>query len=559
MDANLILEILELYEQGHSIRSIARALDISRHSVRLAIRGHKSESPKPNSPATPPTPQTSPSAPPPPPPKKRRPSKLDEFKPLIADYVKQGLTSVRILEILREKNYHGAYSILKDFVRQIRPVLKEPVQRDEPEPGQWAQIDWSVQTVPLSGVPTKLHFFHFVLSHSRALYVECFRDEKLMNFLNGHVRAFHYVGGVPARLLFDNLRSVVGSRVGRKIIFNERFLAFARHYDTRPDAHVPRKPRQKGRVERSVDFLEKSFLAGRIFESIEDINRQLGEWLEHRANTRVHGTTGRIPFQVLEEERPLLKPLPLLPFDTAEITTRICPVDGILSIFGNRYSVPPQLVGRVLTVRIAEREIHVFHEQTLVAQHERILDVQGRTVIKPEHYDELRAARAESAPTGSTLEEQFRLLGPQSDKFLEGLKDRYAAGALGHAAKILALRRDYAPEHIYQALIKALGFEAFDWRRVAGILAAEFSRTLPPGEPTLDPGMVAQVQQWIKDVRVPNRDLSEYQKHITFEEENDESQKPNDRDGGSKPESQKRELGSGDACEAETPDDRPRV
>jgi transposase len=475
--------------------------------------------------------------------------------------VRQNLTSIRILEILRQKNYQGAYSILKDFVRHIRPQIKEPVVRDEPKPGRWAQIDWSVQTVALLGLPTKLHFFHFVLSHSRALYVECFRDEKLMNFLNGHVRAFHYVGGVPAKLLFDNLRSVVGSRVGRKIIFNERFLAFARHYDARPRAHVPRKPRQKGRVERSVHFLEESFLAGRTFESIDDVNRQLREWLDQRANTRKHGTTGRIPFEVLKEEQPFLKPLPLVAFDTAEITTRICPVDGILSIFGNRYSMPSHLVGQVVTVRIAETQIQVFHDQKLVAAHQRVLDVHGQTLIDPKHYDDLRAARAKGSggDTAATpLEAEFLSLGPESDKFLEGLQKKYASGALGHVAKILQLKRDYASEHIHQAIAKALSFEAFDWRRVAGILAAEFSRTLPPGQPALDPGTVAQVKQWIQEFRVTNRDLSEYQKHVFSEEENDESPKPTHDDGstGSEP---PRGLDPGNAGAAQTPDDRPRV
>jgi hypothetical protein len=249
-------------------------------------------------------------------------------------------------------------------------------------------------------------------------------------------------------------------------------------------------------------------------------------------------------------------------FDTAEITTRICPVDGILSIFGNRYSMPSHLVGQVVTVRIAETQIQVFHDQKLVAAHQRVLDVHGQTLIDPKHYDDLRAARAKGSggDTAATpLEAEFLSLGPESDKFLEGLQKKYASGALGHVAKILQLKRDYASEHIHQAIAKALSFEAFDWRRVAGILAADFSRTLPPGQAALDPGTVARVKQWIQEFRVTNRDLSEYQKQVfSNEEENDESPKPThgDDSAGSEP---PRGLDPGNAGAAQTPDDRPRV
>src|SRR6202022_2304080 len=125
------------------------------------------------------------------------------------------------------------------------------------------------------------------LSWSRAIYARFMLDQTLESFLRGHVLAFEALGGVPRSALYDNLKSVVLERVGDVIRFHPRLLELAGHYHFAPKPVAPARGNQKGRVERAIRYLRDSFFAARSFHSLDDLNAQLGDWIDRVALARI--------------------------------------------------------------------------------------------------------------------------------------------------------------------------------------------------------------------------------------------------------------------------------
>jgi transposase len=164
-----------------------------------------------------------------------------------------------------------------------------------------------------------------VLAWSRAVYARFTFDQTLESFLRCHVEAFSAFGGVPRSILYDNLKAVVVERAGDHIRFNESLLLCAGHYHFAPKPCAPYRGNEKGKVERTIQYLRHGFFAARRFTSVQDLNAQLAGWIERTANTRkVPGDpAGRLVREALVEEKPRLLPLPEHPWgcDTVKAVT----------------------------------------------------------------------------------------------------------------------------------------------------------------------------------------------------------------------------------------------
>lgn len=173
----------------------------------------------------------------------------------------------------------------------MRPFKEQQARvayaRFETNPGLQAQVDWAdFQITEPNGTTSTVYLFILVLGYCRAIYAEFVRRCTLESFLDCHIRAFHYTGGVPAEVLYDNMRHVVIRHLVGKVHFNPEFMHFARHYGFAPKACPPYAAWVKGKVERPVDYLRESFWRGYVFGSIDRANRDLHEWLEAVANRR---------------------------------------------------------------------------------------------------------------------------------------------------------------------------------------------------------------------------------------------------------------------------------
>jgi len=323
-------------------------------------------------------------------PRPAKPSLLGPYRDYIRGRLRlyPELTSVRLLSEIRERGYSGKYTALKDFVREERP--KAPIQieqRFEVSPAEQAQVDFATFKTPFGTVYALL----VVLSWSRYLWVRFYCHQDQLTVLGGLSLSFQAFGGVPETLLFDRMKTaVVDSDSDGHAIFSEELLRFARHAGFRPMACRPYRAKTKGRVERAVSYLRKSFFYGRIFRDMEDLNSQLGAWLKDTANTRIHGTTGAIPAERLTEERAHLLPLPDSSFVPMVSLGRRIGHDGYISYNGNDYSVPEGLLSREVTVMASLEEVKLYQSGELIAVHP-LLEGNGHRRLDPRHRSRQRA------------------------------------------------------------------------------------------------------------------------------------------------------------------------
>ena len=250
----------------------------------------------------------------------RRPSKLDPFKgEIVAMLERHAYTAQQIFQELKARGFGGGYGVVKEWVRQVRPARQPAYLTLEFAPGECAQVDWgSGGEVPVGGTRRRLSFLVMVLCSSRMMYVEFTLGQGMEHFLSCLQRGFEFFGGVPAKVMIDNLKTgVLGHPFGEPARFHPRFLDFAAHYGFQPAACGVRKPNEKGRVENGVGYLKKNFLAGLNPPAFEAVNPAARQWLDTVANVRPHGETRRKPLEMFAEEKPRLGPLPVLPYDPA--------------------------------------------------------------------------------------------------------------------------------------------------------------------------------------------------------------------------------------------------
>ncbi len=302
-----------------------------------------------------------------PPGKIDRPSKLDAYKPLLHELMADGIYNcVVLLERLQEAGYDGGISILKDYVHPFRPPKKLPaVRRYETAPGKQAQMDWGIcHYTDTGGTAHKVPVFVMVLGHSRAKYIEFTSRCDLVSLERCMVNAFAYFGGVPEKMLTDNMKTVIIGRDGGKPIWNTAFEDFSVDMGFMPKVCAPRRPQTKGKVERLVDYVKDNFLPGRRFEDLNDLNRQALQWCR-KHDGKVHGTTGRIPSIELSVSLPPQEVMDKYRWETRSVTR-----DGLVSFDGIRYGVPWQYSGRQVQVRLCAGYVEIHQDNTLIARHE---------------------------------------------------------------------------------------------------------------------------------------------------------------------------------------------
>jgi len=246
----------------------------------------------------------------------KRVSKPDPFKGwIVAGLQQHSYTAQQLFQQLRQKGYAGGYSILKDFVRQARPVRQPAYLTLHFAPGECAQVDWGCYGSVAAGSPRRrLSFFVMVLCDSPLMYLEFTLAQSLEQFLSCHQHALEFFGCVPAKVMIDHRKTgVLHPPPGGPVQFNPRSLDLAAHYGFQPVACAVRPGSQKGRVENGVGYVKKNFLHGLDIPSGAALAPAAHLWLQETANTRLHGETHRKPIELFAEEKSARRPLPAVP------------------------------------------------------------------------------------------------------------------------------------------------------------------------------------------------------------------------------------------------------
>ncbi len=453
--------LLLLHNENWSIRKLATHFGVSRNTIRRVLRAHAARRDKgPDGIVA----------------KFKRASKLDSFVQPIKDILEKypKISVQRIHEKLQEAGYAGGISILREQVVKLRPREKYPVIRFETGPGIQGQMDWSPYTIPfLRTGKSTVQCFSYVLGFSRRQYIDFSLRHDFHTLIRRHQEAFEYFSGVPLECLYDNEKTVVLRWEAGRPVYNPAFSRFITHYNCKPVACRPRTPQTKGKVERPFQYVEGNFLGGRDFQDMVDLRAAGRRWLAEKSDLHIHDTTRQAPLERFALER--LQPLPLHPFDTCEVALRVCRVNGLVEFETNGYSVPSGNLADILTLKASEYEILIYNpELALVARHERQSAGCGIRVENADHFKP-RKDRYGLEP----VRDAFLALGESADEFLRGLTLKHPKNCGAHARQILRLKEDYQADDIYNAILHALRYLAFEAAAVERILKARAApRTL---------------------------------------------------------------------------------
>jgi transposase len=364
------------------------------------------------------------------------------------------LRATRLWQMLRDRGCTLSVRQVRDKVRVLRPAPREAFLVRRTFVAEEGQVDWaSFGHVTIGTARRALSAFVLTLTYSRWIFLRFFLDQSLENFLRGHVYAFADLQGCPRHLLYDNLRAAVAQRHGSAVRFNTRLLELASHYHFSPRACAPARGSEKGAVERSVRYIRDSFFAARSLTTVEDLNRQALLWRDEIAGARRWvGDDKKTVACAFREEAAQLLPLPAHPFET-DLVSPIRSEKKIYVRFDlNDYSIPPEVVGRPLTLVASETSVRILDGQSEIARHKRCYD-RHRKIDDPAHIEAL--LREKQRAHGSTP--NARLIGavPNAEMLLDACFKR-GESISSVTEKLLLLLDDYGAEELRAAVDEAL-------------------------------------------------------------------------------------------------------
>jgi transposase len=312
----------------------------------------------------------------------RRPSMIDPFERLIDEWYRQypRLKAIQVLERLRSYGFAGGYTMVKLYTKRFRKKRGKQAYHELVRlPGEETQIDWMERKMPFGTA----YGFVFILSYSRYLYGAFYPKHTSEFFLDGHIAAMKEVRGVTKTHTYDNLKSVVLKRKPETVM-NPQFLDFSRHFGFAIHLCTPGRANEKGRVEKVIQSID-SFLQADTFATMDELNRKFTAW-RHERNRRIHRTTGKVPADLLAEER--LNALPAIDYRPVRFITVPVSSTGFVTLDTNRYSVPSSKSGMVATLAISPVTIEVVVDGKKVAHHRRSFE-KNRTIEHPSHRERL--------------------------------------------------------------------------------------------------------------------------------------------------------------------------
>lgn len=425
------------FRKGWSMRRIARELGHSRKTVRKALQGPGPWQYRPGRP--------------------RPAPKVGPYRELIGQWLvedekaprKQRHTARRIYQRLRDEHgYQGAESTVRRAVAQLRRELGmavgEPFFVLTSDPGEMAQVDWGQARVVLAGVPTLVHLFCLRLHYSGVAFVWASLHEKLEAFLEGHVRAFAWLGGVADRVVYDNLapvvRRVLQGHEGREL--SERFVALRSHYLFDSVFTNPGAAHEKGSVENLVGYVRRNALTPvPHVGSLDELNGRLLAWCEGERQRRR---------ERWEEEQKRLRALPAGPFKPCVV--RYLPVNrlSLVTYERNRYSVPTRCLGQVVRAEVYADRLELYWREQQVAVHQRAVG-RGQTVLCLEHF----LGALVGKPYAVTHAAVVRQLPEPYQSLRRRLTGQDPSG-YREMVQVLLLHRQFPPQQVQEAIRQAL-------------------------------------------------------------------------------------------------------
>jgi hypothetical protein len=403
---------------------------------------------------------------------------------LAAEGKGRGLRLSKVHQLLARQGVLVPYSSLHRFaVAQcgFQDARRVTVRRAEAAPGELAEVDFGRLGFvhdPATGKRRSLHALIVTLVHSRHQYVHVTHTQRLPDFIEGLEDAFAFFGGVPARVVLDNLKAAVTKAERYDPVFQRTFAEYADYRGFVIDAAVPRHPKGKPVVERQVQYLRESFFRGESWIARDHVQREVLRWCEEIAGQRIHGTTRKRPMEVfLAVETLALTPLSRPRFDPPVWTQCKIHPDHHVQFQKALYSAPTRHVGKRVWVRGDSKLVRLYVDGVCVKTHERVEE--GKRSTDYADYP------AEKAPYAMRDPEALIAVAKRRSEAVGRLVERLLAGTfpwskLRQAQKLIRLCERYGTERVDAACRRALVFDLINAKRVEQIVLHGLDRECDP-------------------------------------------------------------------------------
>lgn len=487
IDRKTVFEIHRLKDMGHSARQIARELRLGRTTVKQYLE-HPEKIVVP---------------------KKPKASKLDAYRDQIDSFLKDypRLQAPVVLQRLRKAGFDGRITIVRTYLHKKRMESgnlpgRQAFIRFESAPGKQMQIDWGhFDSLAYGTSKRKLYALVVTESYSRMLYIQFTHSQKQEDLHQGLLNALQFFGGSPEEIVVDNMLTAVTERCGHVIRFNDTFLDFLRVFKIVPVACNVRSPQEKGKVERSIQYVRQNFWPLRSFSDLMDVQNQVNQWRDAVANVRVHQTTGEKPRErfALVKLRDLPERLP----DCRETEKVLVHKDFAVIFDGNQYTAPPWTVGKHLTLKADHTTVTLYHLQKQITAHYRSWKRKQRIEL-PSHREQVKKLQHQL-----WQERDVALLSslcPEAVDYLAALVEARQP-VKKTAVRLLTLKDEYGDAALIHAIKKALSHKAYGADYIQNILHQEKT-------PQKHHLKVKLKNEDLNNIRLPEPSLADYDAYI---------------------------------------------
>ena len=481
-----IREILRQLRAGQSNRAVARAAGINRKTVgryrAWAAKHGLLLGPLPPLGELHQLVEETLKSPPPP----QNTSSVEPYREVVVKLRQESVEIAAIHERLKERGYIGSYSSVHRFVRNLEPKSPDVTVRVETPPGEEGQADFGYAGMMIDSESDRLRktwLFTMMLSWSRHQYAEFVFDQKVETWLRLHRNAFAFFGGVPKRVVIDNLKAAIIRACWDDPQVQQSYRECAEHYGFLIAPCRPKTPEHKGKVEQGgVHYVKRNFLGGREPTTITRANQDVLRWVNTTAGQRIHGTTKEKPLVRFETEREALLPLPGRPYDMAVWKQVKLHRDCHVVFDHAYYSAPFRLVGQQLWVCGGTQEVQIYtSDYQLVATHTRA-QRPGRRLTHLDHLPPQKVPGLILSRDG--CRQRASEVGSATRKVVDELLNHRPEDRLRTAGRLLRLGERFGSQRLEAACVRALRFDDPAYITIKRILEQGLdAEELPSTEP----------------------------------------------------------------------------
>jgi transposase len=382
------------------------------------------------------------------------------------------MTGKQVWRLLKE--VHGiavGYTTIKRYLRKEFSFGRtKATVRMETDPGEEAQVDFGYMGLmydPDMQKKRRTWAFIMTLSYSRHKFVRFVFRQDIDTWLDCHERAFAFFGGVPVRIILDNLKSGVVKPDLYDPTLNRAYADMERHYGFVADPARVRTPEHKGKVERAVPVVRKHLLAGRIFCDIHEANQRALHWCKEEIGMEVHGTTKKKPYEAfIGDEKASLKPLPDAPFERPLWKQCTVHPDHHIVFDKSYYSLPTRYIGKKAWVKGTRKTTEIFLDQERIKVHPRS-HTSGRWVTDQTDYPPEKLAFLMATPTW--CRKKAAEFGPSTEALIAAILKENAMRNLRKVQAILRLG-EKCPGELEKVAERALLFGNTRYRSIKTML-----------------------------------------------------------------------------------------